>query len=296
MAQPLILDTDIGSDIDDALALAYLLNEPECDLLGVTAVTGNTAERAALAEWICREAGRSEIPVFRGLEGPLLNGPGQPNTPQFAALPEGFESRAQPEAIRFLRQTIRDRPGEVTLLAIGPLTNVATLFLVDPEIPSLLKELVLMGGSFDLTEPGRRYRSEWNCRCDPVAAAVVFARSPLRTAGLDVTLQVQIPRAELLVRFPEKRGAMGPTLAMLEHWGHDLVTFHDPLAAAMIFHPELCQSERGEAKVDIVEGDDLGRTNWSAEPNGRHQAARKVAADRFFEVYLRATGGNQSSA
>lgn len=296
MALPLILDTDIGSDIDDALALAFLLNEPKCELLGVTTVTGNTAERAALAEWICREAGRSEIPVFHGLEGPLLHGPGQPKTPQVAALPEGFESRAQPEAIRFLRQTIRERPGEVTLLAIGPLTNVATLFLVAPEIPSLLKELVLMGGSFDLTEPGRRYRSEWNCRCDPMAAAVVFARSALRTAGLDVTLQVQIARAELLGRYPKKFGAMGPTLAMLEHWGHDVVTFHDPLAAAIIFHPDLCRFERGVAKVEIAEGDDLGRTNWSAEVGGRHQAASSVSAEQFFEIYFQATDGTQTTA
>src|SRR5881397_3451936 len=146
----LLLDTDIGSDIDDAVCLAYLLRQPRCELLGVTTVTGEVAERAALCEVICRAAGREEIPIHAGASSVLLLGPGQPRVPQYEAIRERPHRRDYEPgaAVEFLRRTIRRRPGEITLLAIGPFTNVALLFATDPEIPSLLKELVIMGGVY----------------------------------------------------------------------------------------------------------------------------------------------------
>src|SRR5438477_11649802 len=83
---PLVLDTDIGSDIDDAVALAYLLRQPRCELLGITTVTGNVAQRAALADVLCRAAGREDVPIHAGAPEVLLIGPGQPRVPQYAAV------------------------------------------------------------------------------------------------------------------------------------------------------------------------------------------------------------------
>src|SRR5439155_18276962 len=83
---PLVLDTDIGSDIDDAVALAYLLRQPRCELLGVTTVTGNVAQRAALCDVICRAAGRDDVPIHAGASDVLLFGPGQPKVPQYEAV------------------------------------------------------------------------------------------------------------------------------------------------------------------------------------------------------------------
>ena len=83
---PLILDTDIGSDIDDAVALAYLLRQPRCELLGVTTVTGNVAQRAALCDVICRAGGRNDLPIHAGASDVLLFGPGQPHVPQYEAV------------------------------------------------------------------------------------------------------------------------------------------------------------------------------------------------------------------
>src|SRR5215213_1054103 len=146
---PVLLDTDIGTNIDDALALAYLLRHPRCELLGVTTVSGDVGRRAACAEAVCEDAGRADVPVRPGAPGPLLIGAGQPAVPLYAAVAARRRTSVAPvpgTAVEFLRQAIRGRPGEITLLTLGPLTNVALLFALDPEIPSMLKSIVSMAG------------------------------------------------------------------------------------------------------------------------------------------------------
>ncbi len=173
MEELLLLDTDIGSDIDDALALAYLLAQKRCRLLGITTVTGEPGKRAALASVLCRVAGR-DIPIHAGSPVPLLVGQRQPVAQQAEALARWTHQPSWPAAtaVEFLRQEIRRHPGQVTMLCIGPLTNIGLLFTVDPEIPSLLKALVLMCGSF--TPAGQKARAvEWNAQVDPHAAAIV---------------------------------------------------------------------------------------------------------------------------
>src|SRR5688572_21708164 len=120
----LLLDTDIGSDIDDAVCLSYLLHQPRCDLLGVTTVTGTTPQRAALAEVLCQRAGK-KVTIHAGSPGPLLTGPGQREVPHYEAIGNRPYRRDYPphSAVEFLKQTIRAHPHEVTLLAIGPMTN-----------------------------------------------------------------------------------------------------------------------------------------------------------------------------
>src|SRR5580700_8421863 len=122
MAQniPVILDTDIGSDIDDALALSYLLKQPRCELLGITTVTGDVAKRAGCADVICRELNRSDVPIHCGASNVLWIGPGQAEVPQFQYIRDLPRRKEWPKntAIDFLRKTIRSRPGEITLLTI----------------------------------------------------------------------------------------------------------------------------------------------------------------------------------
>jgi purine nucleosidase len=112
---PVLLDTDIGSDIDDAVALAYLLQQPRCELLGVTTVTGDVSKRAACAEVICRAAGRTDVPIHCGASNVLLIGPGQPHVPHYQAIRKRLHQTSWPAntAVEFLRQTIRKRPGEI---------------------------------------------------------------------------------------------------------------------------------------------------------------------------------------
>lgn len=148
--EKILLDTDIGTDIDDAITMSYLLKQKRCELLGITVTGGETEKRAALASVMCRAAGRPDLPIYPGPDRPLLVRQKECFAPQAKILRdwEHQESFPRGEAIAFMRRTIRANPGEVTLLAIAPLTNIALLFASDPEIPSLLKRLVLMGGRF----------------------------------------------------------------------------------------------------------------------------------------------------
>ena len=283
MAVKILLDTDIGSDIDDAVALAYLLAQPECELLGITTVTGEVEKRAQMASALCMAAGK-DIPIYPGAESPLLVLQAQPHAPQTAMLARWPHAVHFPrgEAVEFLRKTIRTHPGEVILLTIGPLTNIALLFSVDPEIPHILKGLVMMCGVF--TASGI---SEWNARLDPHATALVYRASVAshRSVGLDVTLQVSMPAAEVRARFDTPR--LQPVCDFAEVWfeQNDQLTFHDPLAAAVIFDPQICSFERGRVEVDLVAVP--GQTGWTpAGVDLPHEVAMSVNPQRFFDHYM----------
>ena len=295
---PLLFDTDIGSDIDDAVALAYLLHQPRCELLGITTVSGEPEKRAALADAIVRASGRAEeIPVHVGYAAPLLVPSLQPQAPQAEAL-AGREHRTfgpRPAAVDFLRECIRARPGEITLLAVGPLTNLAVLFALDPEIPTLLKQLVLMGGVFY----GRGYdqaNAEWNIRNDPHAAAIVF-RAPvprLVAVGLDVTMQCRMPSEEVRSRFTKAGPPLDLVLDMAEVWFRHTsqITFHDPLAAALIFEPSLCALEAQRIEVELTSPRGLGQTYFDDNaPRKPHEIAISVKAEAFFDHYFATVGG-----
>jgi purine nucleosidase len=285
MSTKILLDTDIGSDIDDAVCLAYLLANPACDLLGITTVTGDTVARARMASVLCKIAGR-DIPIHPGARNPLLIEQKQPLVPQAAALDRWDHEKnfSQGEAVEFLRQTIRANPGEVVLFGIGPMTNIAALFAADEEIPSLLKSLVLMLGVFNSRQPAL----EWNALCDPHATAMLY-RAPVkvhRSIGLDVTLQVTMPPEEVRKRF--QAPLLRPVLDFAEVWFQrvEKITFHDPLAATTIFDDTICGFERGNVETELQSDKVLGATYWKAEPEGRHEVATKVDASRFFDHYF----------
>ncbi len=284
---PVLLDTDIGSDIDDAVALAYLLRQPRCELVGITTVSGDVARRAACAEVICRAAGRGEVPIHCGASEVLLMGPGQPGVPQYEAI-RGRPHRAirvAGTAVDFMRETIRNRPGEITLLTIGPYTNAAILFAADPEVPGLLKRVVSMGGIFF----GEGEKREWNALVDPVATAMVYRTALPRhlSVGLDVTLKCRM-RAEV-VRERFKLSPLDVVAEMAEVWfSHaDELTFHDPLAAAVIFWPSICEYVEGDIAVSIdADEKRAGQTRFSMRSGGRHVVAKSVDAGAFFEEYF----------
>ncbi|MCK5740442.1 nucleoside hydrolase [bacterium] len=287
--EKILLDTDIGSDIDDAVCLAYLLAHPDCDLMGITTVTGEPIKRAMMASVLCRLAGK-DIPIFPGGADPLLVKQRQPLAQQAAEIKKWDHQKDFPtgQAVSFLRDTIRKNPGEITLLTIGPLTNIALLFALDPEIPTMLKQLVMMCGSF--TPKARsKWPTEWNALLDPHATAMVYQHQcPIhRSVGLDVTFQVQMPVQEVHQRFQAR--LLQPVLDFAKVWFQEQqqITFHDPLAAVSIFDDSTLTYQKGNVAVELRAPDKLGATVLSTtDAVMPHEIATAVNSNRFFEKYF----------
>ncbi len=280
----ILLDTDPGSDIDDSLAISYLLKQPECDLVGIATVTGDVARRAAIVEVLCNAAKKPKIPIVCGRRNVLLYGPGQPHVPQYdliAKHPHTLHPKPD-HAVEFLRETIRKRPGQITLLSIGPYSNVGLLFAIDPEIPYLLKSFVSMAGAFHGFD-----NREWNCICDPVSTGIVAAtpRPYHRWIGLDVTTKCTMGKEECHAHF--KGPLLELVLEMAGEWFErgDRITFHDPLAAVTVFEPSICTYAKGAVSVDAKDG----KTTFT-EGHGVDEIAVDVDSARFFTHYFSVVG------
>jgi inosine-uridine nucleoside N-ribohydrolase len=278
-----LLDTDIGTDIDDAIALAYLLSHPDCELLGITTVTGEADKRASLASVMCNAAGK-RIPIYPGATSPLRGEQRQPTAQQADVLPRWPHQTDFPknQAVDFLADTIRAYPGEVTFLTIGPLTNAGLLFSQHPDVAELLGALVMMGGNFD--ESGS---PEWNILCDPLAAELIY-KAPVRlhrSLGLNVTKQVKMSADDVRKEFTAP--LLRPVLEMAEVWfagSHPSITFHDPLAAAAVFEPTLCSYQHGT--VSLENADEPAKTFFEPGEAAPHQVAMTVDVDGYFQHFF----------
>ncbi len=291
MSAKILLDTDLGTDIDDAVCLAYLLANPQCELMGITTVTGEAEKRAMMASALCKVAGK-KIPIFAGAEQPLLVAQKQTQAQQAIALGNWDHDKNFPrgQAVEFLRQTIRAHPGEIMLLTIGPLTNIGLLFSVDPEIPSLLKGLVMMCGRFSNRVQGNYGPLEWNAYGDPHATAIVYRAAVRRhrSVGLDVTSRVTMSAQEFREKF-RSIDLFRPVLDFAEIWFQKWggTTFHDPLAAATIFDDQICTFQTGTVEIELAGEKSKGMTFWQpGESNATHEIAMEVDGARFFEHFF----------
>ena len=290
MTEKILLDTDIGSDIDDAVCLAYLLMLPACELVGITTVTGQGLLRARLASVICQAASK-KVPIFIGAEKPLIVDQRQPIAQQANRLYNWPHEGTFPEmpAVEFMAKVIFNNPGEVTLLAIGPLTNLALLFAVYPETAGALKGLVMMSGVFR-DDPNNPWKEEWNVLLDPHAAEIVY-NTPIeihRSVGLDVTRQVRLPAEQVKAQFNHK--VLQPVLDFASVWfaEQEELIFHDPLAAVTIFEPDVCKFTKGLVTInsDAASGP-LGATKLIMDEGIKpHQVALNVNTDAFFESFF----------
>ena len=287
-----LLDTDIGTDVDDAVALTYLLSHPQCELLGITTVTGEAEKRASLASVLCKAAGK-DIPIYPGADQPMQGEQRQQIAQQATVLPSWPHETNFPmnQAVDFLANSIRSHPNEVTLLTIGPLTNIGLLFSTYPDVAELLAGFVMMGGNFDETGP-EAGRVEWNIAGDPMASEFTY-KAPVRlhrSLGLNVTQQVMMSAEDVREKFTAP--LLRPVLDMAEIWFgqfYPFITYHDPLAAATIFEPDLCTYQQGRVKID--NSDASTRTIWQLEAtDAPHQVAVTVDVDRYFQHFFSVVG------
>jgi inosine-uridine nucleoside N-ribohydrolase len=300
---PVLIDCDPGQD--DALALLLALGSPELDVVGVTTVAGNqTVEKTtANALRVLELVGRSDIPVAAGAEAPLrgelvvaadahgetgLDGPDLP-PPAAEPLPA--------RAADFVAARLVESPERLTLVALGPLTNLALLLAEHPEAAGRIARIVLMGGA--IREGNQTPSAEFNIWIDPEAAAQVFGSGlDVTMVGLDVTNKAVLTRADA----DRIRGA-GPVgaaaAAMLDFYlgfyedayEHGGAPIHDAVAVAHVFRPDLLEIEERRVDVEVAFGLCRGRTvvdmrlrRKGPEPNAR--VAVNIDAQGFRELLL----------
>lgn len=188
---PVIIDTDIGTDIDDTWALALALRSPELDVLGVCTVAGPVAYRARVAGALLRRLGRSEVPVAPGVPGPCL--PGEPQRRWADRVLDGVEPPTHPDAVELAARLILEGPEGVTIVAMGPLTNLAELVRRHPEVTARAR-VVAMAGSIRVGYRGTpQPAEEYNVACDPAAArAVLEAPWPVEMVPLDTCGDIRL--------------------------------------------------------------------------------------------------------
>lgn len=252
VTEKIIIDTDIGDDLDDAFAVGLALHSPELQLLGITTTFGDTELRAKLLDRFLGELGHPNIPVAAGTPTHATNVFTQ------RAYAEGghFARPSHPAALDLLTQQINLYPGQITLIAIGPLNNVGALIDAHPETFRKLKRVVLMGGSIyrgygDFAYlPARSPQPEWNILNDIPSARKLFASGvPLYVMPLDST-QVkldEVKRAELF-----RLGTpLTDQLTLLYHqWGDQTPTLFDVMTIAYVLDPTLCPVQPMHLRVD----------------------------------------------
>jgi len=247
-----ILDTDIGDDIDDAYALGLALSSPELDILGVTTAWGATDLRAQLVSRMLYETGRDDIPVVAGVRT------GDQKFAQYGWAEWFHHAKIrQQDVVDFYTEEIRRYPGQITLIAIGPLTNVGALIDRDPETFRKLKQVVIMGGnatlaSYDIysgTSPNPA--PEYNITKDVTAARKLFASGvPIIMAGLDATTMLKLDEVKR-ARLFQKSSPLTDSLTVLYHlWGYTTPTLFDPMAVSMVIDPTLTRLVPMHIEVD----------------------------------------------
>jgi inosine-uridine nucleoside N-ribohydrolase len=238
-AEPVIFDTDIGTDVDDAYALAALIRRPELELLGVSTVSSDAVARARLAAKLLSVAGGkwAGIPVYAGIS----------TATQYMKQVEWADGFTSPSlhdegGIEFMRRQINARPGEITLIAVGELTNIAALLESEPGIGKKIRAISLMGGAVHRGyAPGSKPEPEWNIKSNAAAARTVFTSGvPLLVAPLDSTADLKLT-PEMRVQLFSHGVPLNDALAALDqvwrhtnHWKGNDPTLFDVLAVELV--------------------------------------------------------------
>jgi inosine-uridine nucleoside N-ribohydrolase len=274
-----LIDTDIGDDIDDALALALALASPELDVRGVTTVAGDAHTRALIVCRILHALGRADVPVASG--APPREPPDYRGQLQYGLRPCFRKQPVKENAVEFLHARLKAEPGRLTLVALGPLTNIAELITRHPDCKPRIKRIVLMGGALRVGYKGKPpAEPEWNVKSDIKAARVVLGSGvPLVLVPLDATVGLKLtgPRLDAVLR-----GGVPLTnqlRALYQLWDKTTPTLFDPAAVAVCFDERHFKME--ELRLEV---DDKGMTRIvKGRPNAR--VATAVRGEDFVEWF-----------
>lgn len=306
-AKKIIMDCDPG--VDDGIALALIAAHPEAfQLIALTTVNGNqTIEKVTRNALDLIEFYEMDVPVAKGMDSPIIREPvyapdahGETGL-GYCILPASVRSQEKEQGVLYLRRILEELPeGEkITLLATGPLTNLAMLFKMFPEVKEKIQEILFMGGAAlggNVTPC-----AEFNIYVDPEAAKVVFQSGiPLYMFGLDVTNQCFLTRNQVaklsqsLNPVAKACGDMAGYALENENKYRGVVSIHDAAPVMYLLHPEIFEGERAVLDVDCSEGISRGRTIcdfrwWSYDPEDTNAfVAMKVKEEKFQEYLISA--------
>lgn len=290
-----IIDTDVGSDIDDAMALALAMKSDEIYIEGVTTVYGDTLLRAKLAKKLLTLGNAEEVKVYPGIELPLLH-----NREVWMAGHEGdgvledyetLEVEAE-HGVDFIIRTIMDNPHEITLIPIGPLTNIAAAIIREPKVAENVKEIILMGGVTRLGDNGLKIRQiEHNIKSDPEAASLVFrSQAKITMVGLDVTMKVKFTKSERDQLKASGLPLNDALVKMLDRWfdfiEEDFTLMHDPLTVSLLLDRSLVKTEKVTIEVEYDHRHPTGQTVATYDESGNVDLCLDVDSERFNELLL----------
>ncbi len=309
----ILLDTDLamgapGSDVDDGFALALALAEPELRVELVTTVNGNTDVDTAtrLSLEMLQRLGHPEVPVVRGasraLRGwrhPAADLPREEN-----GVPAGRRPVAGHAAQHLVDRVMQD-PGALSIVAIGPLTNVALALALEPEVAARVQEIVIMGGVFLQQTNLAEMPGEFNTWVDPHATGMVLSSgAPLKFVGLDVTRQVRLTREQAAAMATSGTDFGTFAAECAQQWisqverdkpgdpsEHGSCALHDPLAVAVVNHPHLVEWRAAAVAVEtastLTRGVMVADLLTSARPPTPNcQVATAVDSEAFVTLFL----------
>jgi purine nucleosidase len=281
---PIVLDTDIGDSIDDALALAFALNSPELDVRAVTTVIDDVESKTRLAWKMLGVYNRRDIALAMGAPEPLLDPTTSAASKQFDVLTRNdtIPDAAHRRAAELIIDTVLQSRGKITIVAIGPLTNIALALKTDPRIRNSIERIVIMGGAYFSSE------AEYNVKRDRAAAEIVFHSGvPITAVGLDVTALCRLRESDL----DRMRLANDPAgnflirlIDLAEQQTHDPnPTLYDPLAIAAVFRPDLLEMQGGSVDVPLS---GPGQTIFKPAAGSKTQVGVRVNAPAFLDLFV----------
>jgi purine nucleosidase len=294
----LILDTDIGTDVDDAMAVALCMFSPELKVEGITTVYGDVKLRSRMVKKLLKMGKREDIKVYAGIKETLLR-----NREIWWLGHEGqglldFDERDEEltyenkHAVDFIIESVMNNPGQITLVPIGPLTNIAAALIREPKVAENVKEIILMGGVARIGDNAADLDYiEHNISRDPESASIVFSSgAKIVMVGLDVTRKVLLYRKDRDRLYNTGKPINLALVRMIDRWlewyQHDYTAMNDPLAVALLIDRSFVTTKKMKVHIEYDHRHPTGQTIAQHADDANVEICLGVDSERFMEMLL----------